>query len=370
MHDIRLIRDNPAAFDAALKARGAEPLAENALRLDEALRAAVTAKQDAETARNAASKSIGKAKASGDEGEFERLRGEVARLKDVLETEGEKEAQARAALEALLAGAPNTALEGVPEGADEDSNVEARRWGEPKSFDFDVKDHVALGEGLEQMDFETAATMSGARFVVLSGPLARLDRALAQFMLDVQTGENGYTEVAVPYLVRGDALYGTGQLPKFEEDLFKTTDERYLIPTAEVPLTNIVAGSIVEESYLPRRYTGLTPCFRSEAGSAGRDTRGMIRMHQFHKVELVSVVKSEEGEAELERMTGCAEDILKRLELPYRVMTLCTGDMGFAARKTYDLEVWIPSQEGVSGDLLVLAVRGFPGASDERALSP
>ncbi len=345
MHDIRAIRSDPDAFDAGLARRGAAPVSADLLALDEKLRASVTAKQEAETARNAASKAIGKAKASGDETEFERLRGEVARLKEVMEQEGEAEDAARAALEGKLAVLPNIPADDVPDGPDESANVEARRWGEPKSFDFDVKDHVALGEGLGQMDFETAAAMSGSRFVLLTGQLARLERALAQFMLDLHVSEHGYTEVAPPFLVRDNALFGTSQLPKFEEDLFKATTDHYLIPTSEVPVTNIVAGRIVEEATLPRRYTAWTPCFRSEAGSAGRDTRGMIRMHQFQKVELVSIVKPEEGEAELERMTRCAETVLQRLELPYRVMTLCAGDMGFAARKTYDLEVWLPSQE-------------------------
>ena len=231
----------------------------------------------------------------------------------------------------------------MPEGQDESENEEVRGWGEPREFDFDVADHVTVGERLG-LDFERAAAMSGARFAVLQGPLARLERALGQFMLDLQTTENDYRETSVPYMVRDEALFGTGQLPKFAEDLFRTTDDRWLIPTAEVPLTNLVRDSIHAEASFPIRMTALTPCFRSEAGSAGRDTRGLIRMHQFLKVELVSITTPEQSEDELERMTQCAEMVLRRLELPYRVMKLCTGDMGFSARRTYDLEVWMPSQ--------------------------
>ena len=344
MHDIRLIRDNPAEFDAAMTMRGLEPQAERLIDLDARRRAATTRLQEVETERNAKSKEIGKAKASGDEALFNDLRATVENLKAEMERLTEEARTAEEVLNQHLAAIPNTPLPDVPEGADETENEEVRGWGEPRDFDFEVKDHVAVGERLG-LDFERAAAMSGARFAVLQGPLARLERALGQFMLDVQTEEHGYRETAVPYLVRDEALFGTGQLPKFAEDQFHTTDDRWLIPTAEVPLTNMVRDAIHAEGDFPLRLTALTPCFRSEAGSAGRDTRGLIRMHQFHKVELVSVTTPEQSEEELERMTGCAEEILRRLELPYRVMLLCTGDMGFSARKTFDLEVWMPSQD-------------------------
>ena len=347
MFDIRAIRDNPDAFRAAWnrKKPGLGDSVNEILAHDGAVRTAVTDKQEAEKARNETSKLIGKAKASGDEAEFERLRKIVADAKDTIEAAGEQEEAARKLLDDLLYGLPNIPLDEVPEGQDEDGNVEQARWGEPKSFAFDVKDHADLGEALGMMDFETAAKMSGARFVLLKGKLARLERALAAFMLDVQTEEHGYTECSPPVLVKDQALLGTGQLPKFAEDLFKTTVEHYLIPTAEVPLTNIVRDGILEPGELPKRFTAHTPCFRSEAGSAGRDTKGMIRLHQFNKVELVSVVANqEEGLKELERMTECAEAILKKLDLPFRRMLLCAGDMGAGARKTYDLEVWLPGQ--------------------------
>ncbi|KCZ51743.1 serine--tRNA ligase [Hyphomonas pacifica] len=348
MFDIRAIRENPDAFRAAWnrKKPGLGDSVDDILAHDAAVRTAVTDKQEAEKARNETSKLIGKAKASGDEAEFERLRKVVADAKETIEAAGEQEEAARQLLDDLLYGLPNIPLDEVPDGQDEDGNVEQSRWGEPKAYDFEVKDHADLGEALGMMDFETAAKMSGARFVLLSGKLARLERALAAFMLDVQTEEHGYTECSPPVLVKDQALVGTGQLPKFAEDLFRTTADHYLIPTAEVPLTNIVRESITEADYLPRRFTAHTPCFRSEAGSAGRDTKGMIRLHQFNKVELVSVVANqEEGLQELERMTGCAEEILKRLNLPFRRMLLCAGDMGAGARKTYDLEVWLPSQD-------------------------
>ncbi|WP_370171976.1 MULTISPECIES: serine--tRNA ligase [Hyphomonas] len=348
MFDIRAIRDNPDAFRAAWnrKKPGLGDSVDEILAHDGAVRTAVTDKQEAEKTRNETSKLIGKAKASGDEAEFERLRKVVADAKDTIEAAGEQEEAARKLLDDLLYGLPNIPLDEVPEGQDEDGNVEQARWGEPKTFAFDVKDHADLGEALGMMDFETAAKMSGARFVLLKGKLARLERALAAFMLDVQTEEHGYTECSPPVLVKDQALLGTGQLPKFAEDLFKTTVEHYLIPTAEVPLTNIVRDGILEPGELPKRFTAHTPCFRSEAGSAGRDTKGMIRLHQFNKVELVSVVANQdEGLKELERMTECAEAILKKLELPFRRMLLCAGDMGAGARKTYDLEVWLPSQD-------------------------
>ena len=456
MHDIRAIRENPQAFINGWNRRksGLGDGVQAILSLDEKLRAAVSQKQEAEQTRNKSSKLIGKAKATGNEEEAQRLMAEVAEAKEVMEKIGEDEAAIRSELDSILAGLPNIPKESIPDGDDEESNREVRIWGEPVTLGFEAKDHADLGEALGMMDFETAAKMSGARFVLLSGKLAKLERALTQFMLDVQTEEHGYAECSPPLLVRENALFGTGQLPKFEEDLFKSilgisrtadlleeeesaepesnpelvvldnqladieknhpgilakhqsgpttffdfygqseemqrvafrilqiknrqieimgdditkmreysakldqlhsdwTDvindtgrAYYLIPTAEVSLTNIVADETLSEDYLPRRYTAATPCFRSEAGSAGRDTKGMIRLHQFTKVEMVSVTKPEDSDAELERMTGCAEAILQKLDLPYRVMELCTGDMGFGAQRTYDLEVWIPSQD-------------------------
>jgi seryl-tRNA synthetase len=347
MFDLRAIRENPEAFRKAWNRRkpGLGDKVDDIHRHDAALRTALTDKQEAEKLRNETSKLIGKAKASGDEAEFERLRKVVADAKETIEACAEQEEAARAELNDLLYGLPNLPLDDVPEGQDEEGNVEQHRWGEPKRLN-GPKDHADLGEALGMMDFETAAKMSGARFVLLSGKLARLERAIAAFMLDIQTEEHGYTECSPPLLVKDQALVGTGQLPKFAEDLFKTTVDHWLIPTAEVSLTNIVRESIIEASYLPRRFTAHTPCFRSEAGSAGRDTKGMIRLHQFNKVELVSVVANqEEGLAELERMTRSAEAILKKLDLPFRRMLLCAGDMGAGARKTYDLEVWLPSQD-------------------------
>ncbi|WP_417488876.1 serine--tRNA ligase [Maricaulis sp.] len=345
MHDIKLIRDDAAAFDAALARRGLEPQSPALLKLDTQRREALGRQQEAETERNALSKLVGRAKASGDEAEFNRLRGEVDRLKTVLEESSEQAKHFDEALNQHLAALPNLPEADVPMGKDESDNQEIRRWGEPKPLGFKAKDHVDLGEGLGQMDFEAAAALSGARFVALKGGLARLERALAQFMLDLHTGEHGYLEVSPPYLVRDEAMFGTGQLPKFADDLFRTTDGRWLIPTAEVPLTNLARDAIHGEDALPMRMTAYTPCFRAEAGSAGRDTRGMIRMHQFQKVEMVSLVKPEDSAAELDRMTGCAEKVLQLLELPYRVMLLCNGDMGFSAKRTYDLEVWLPSQD-------------------------
>ncbi|WP_439635079.1 serine--tRNA ligase [Oceanicaulis sp.] len=344
MHDIRLIRDEPAAFDAAMALRGMEPQAQRLIDLDARRREATSRLQEIETERNSKSKEIGKAKAQGDEDRFNALRSDVESLKSEMERLTEEARTAEEVLNQHLAALPNRPADDVPEGKDESENEEVRGWGEPREFDFDVADHVTVGERLG-LDFERAAAMSGARFAVLQGPLARLERALGQFMLDLQTSENGYRETSVPYMVRDDALFGTGQLPKFAEDLFRTTDDRWLIPTAEVPLTNLVRDSIHAEASFPIRMTALTPCFRSEAGSAGRDTRGLIRMHQFLKVELVSITTPEQSEDELERMTQCAEMVLRRLELPYRVMKLCTGDMGFSARRTYDLEVWMPSQD-------------------------
>ena len=344
MHDIRLIRDDPAAFDAAMALRGLEPQADRLIELDAARRTSTGRLQELETQRNARSKEIGKAKASGDEARFNELRAEVDQLKTAMEEAAEAARTAEEVLNQHLAALPNRPASDVPPGKDETENEEVRRWGEPRAYDFKVQDHVSIGERLG-LDFERAAAMSGARFAVLHGPLARLERALSAFMLDLHTTEHGYRETSVPYLVRDEALFGTGQLPKFAEDQFRTTDDRWLIPTAEVPLTNLMAGAIHGEGDFPIRMTAHTPCFRSEAGSAGRDTRGLIRMHQFHKVELVSVTTPENSDAELERMTGCAEEVLRRLELPYRVMKLCTGDMGFAAQRTFDLEVWMPSQD-------------------------
>lgn len=344
MHDIRFIRDNPEAFDAGLNARFLAPQSADILALDAKRREAITRQQEAEQGRNALSKQIGQAKAKGDEAEFERLRSEVDRLKTVLEEAGEEAAKYDEALNQHLAGLPNLPEEGVPVGEDEEANEEVRGWGEPREFAFTPKDHSDLGEGLGWLDFDAAAKMSGARFAVLKGGLARLERALAQFMLDLHTSEHGYTEVSPPYMVRDEAMFGTGQLPKFADDLFRTTDDRWLIPTAEVPLTNLVRDAIHEEGQFPLRMTAHTPCFRAEAGSAGRDTRGLIRQHQFHKVEMVSITTPEQSADELDRMTGCAEEVLRRLELPYRVMLLSSGDMGFGAKRTYDIEVWLPSQ--------------------------
>lgn len=356
MHDIRLIREEPEKFDEALRRRF-YPLAEGdrlwsevILELDAKVRDAVGRKQEAEQTRNQSSKLIGKAKASGDDAEAQRLMAAVAEAKATIETAGEEEAEAQTARDDLLARFPNAPYDDVPLGEGEEENVEVRRWGEPKPLGFEAKSHDVLGEALTvggagpQMDFEAAVAMSGSRFVALKGPLARLERALSAFMLDLQTQEHGYTEVSPPVLVQDRALYGTGQLPKFGDEVFLTTAGHYLIPTAEVSLTNLVRETILDETALPLRMTAHTPCFRSEAGSAGRDTKGMIRLHQFNKVEMVSITRPEESDDELERMTGCAEAVLQKLELPYRVMKLSSGDMGAGARRTYDLEVWLPSQ--------------------------
>jgi seryl-tRNA synthetase len=343
MHDIKAIRDDPNAFDRAWASRGLEPQTPALLALDAELRRLITEAQEQQAVRNDLSRRIGQAKARKDDAEAARLMAEVESFKTVLSEGGERQEAVRAELEARLAALPNAPAADVPPGADEHDNVEVRRWGEPFRID-SPKDHVDLGAGLGLMDFEAAARMSGARFVVLRGQLARLERALGQFMLDIQTQEHGYTEVSPPLLVRSEAVFGVGQLPKFAEDLFHTTDDRWLISTAEVALTNLVREQIVDEAELPLRFTALTPCFRSEAGASGRDTRGMIRQHQFYKVELVSITAPEQSEAEHERMVECAEAVLKRLELPFRTVLLCTGDMGFSARKTYDIEVWLPSQ--------------------------
>jgi seryl-tRNA synthetase len=343
MHDIRSIRENPAAFDTALARRGLSPVSAEILAADEGRRALATELQQNLARRNEASKAIGQAIAQKDAGRAEQLKAEVAELKSGLPDLEAREKAAGEALDAILAAIPNLPADDVPQGADEADNVEILRWGTPRTFDFPAQDHADFGPALG-LDFEGGAALSGARFTALRGQMARLHRALAQFMLDRQTAQNGYEEVNPPLLVRDAALYGTGQLPKFAEDLFSTTDGRWLIPTAEVSLTNLVADQIVSDGDLPLRFTALTPCFRSEAGSAGRDTRGFIRQHQFEKVELVAICRPEESEAEHDRMCAAAEGILQALGLPYRKVLLCTGDMGFGARKTWDLEVWLPSQ--------------------------
>ena len=338
MHDIRLIRENPQAFDASLARRGFEPMSATIL----------AAIQASLARRNEASKLIGQAMAQGDKDRAESLKSEVAALKEKLPAEEQAERDRLAALQDILAALPNLPADDVPDGLDEEGNVEIARWGTPRSFEFQPREHADFGPALG-LDFETAAKMSGARFAFLKGQMARLERALGQFMLDMQTGEPGYVECATPLMVRDEAAFGTTQLPKFREDLFQTTDGRWLISTSEMSLTNAVREEILPEADLPVRMTALTPCFRSEAGSAGRDTRGMIRQHQFSKVELVSITRPDDSAAEHERMTGCAEAILQRLDLPYRVMTLCTGDTGFGAQKTYDIEVWLPGQDDGKG---------------------
>jgi len=388
MHDIKAIRDDPGAFDRAWASRGLGPQTPALLALDERLRAAQTALQAAQNRRNEASKLIGHAKAKQDDAAAGELMAEVERLKGTIAGETAAEAEAGSMLRERLAALPNLPASDVPAGEDEHGNVEVRRWGEPFNIQ-NPKDHVDLGAALGMMDFEAAARMSGSRFVVLKGQLARLERALGQYMLDFQTRENGYTEISPPLLVRDDAVFGVGQLPKFYDDLFtasrsnvrkhllkealeplgdlfwgrgggrdidlvklveevldvaKTEEDLWLISTAEVALTNLVREQITDEEELPLRLTALTPCFRSEAGASGKDTRGMIRQHQFYKVELVSITTPEQSQAEHERMLECAEAVLKRLEIPFRTVLLCTGDMGFSARKTYDIEVWLPSQ--------------------------
>lgn len=344
MHDIAAIRKDPAAYDAALKRRPAfeGPFSNELLELDAQKRGGQTEMQALLARRNEVAKQIGQFMKS-DPAKAEALKAEAAELKTKIAAAESGQEEGGALVDAL-SRIPNLLADDVPAGADETANREIKVVGEKPAMAFTPMDHVALGEKLGLMDFETAAKISGARFVLLQGALARMERALAAFMLDIHTTEFGYTECVPPYLVKDTALYGTGQLPKFAEDLFRTTTDHWLIPTAEVSLTNIVADSIVDEATLPRRYTAHTPCFRSEAGSAGKDTRGMIRQHQFSKVELVSITKPEDSVAEHERMLGCAEEVLKRLGLHYRVMLLCAGDTGFGARKTYDIEVWIPSQ--------------------------
>ena len=343
MFDLRAIRQTPEVFDQNWARRGLSPQTPEILGLDEKNRALKTELQELLAERNEKSKEIGQIKSSG--GNADDLMAEVASIKDRIAILEEQGRDSEDALKSKLSSIPNQLAGDVPNGPDESHNVEVRRHGTPKTLNSAPKDHVDIGEGLGMMDFATAAKMSGSRFVVLNAGLARLERALAQFFLDTHTQEHGYTEISPPLLVRDNALYGTGQLPKFKEDLFQTTDGRWLIPTSEVSLTNIVAESIVEEEELPLRLTAFTPCFRSEAGSAGKDTRGMIRMHQFYKVEMVSITAPDKSAEEHDRMAECAENILKKLELPFRTIVLCSGDTGFGAQKTYDLEVWIPSQE-------------------------
>jgi seryl-tRNA synthetase len=344
MHDIRQIRENPEAFDAGLARRGAEPSAAAILALDTQRREVATRMQEAQNRRNEASKAIGAAMGRGAADEAEALKAEVAELKQTLPGLEQEERELSSGLQDVLAGLPNLPAAEVPEGADEAGNVEVSRWGTPRAFAFTAKEHADLGPALG-LDFETGALISGARFTFLRGQMARLQRALGQFMLDIQTATHGYVECAPPLLVREESLFGTGQLPKFAEDNFQTTDGRWLIPTAEVSLTNSVREQILTDAELPLRMTALTPCFRSEAGSAGKDTRGYIRQHQFDKVELVTICRPDQSAAEHEKMTAAAEAILEALELPYRKMLLCAGDMGFTARKTFDLEVWLPGQQ-------------------------
>ena len=344
MFDIKWIRDNADAFDASLQRRGLAPQAAALVALDDKRRATLTALQDAQSRRNAASKEIGKAKGAKDEATAARLMAEVADLKDTIAKGEDDERKLDAEIKAALDVIPNLPRADVPDGADETGNVEVRRVGTPARLDFAPKQHFEVGEALGLMDFEAAQKISGARFVVLKGALARLERALASFMLDLHTSEFGYTEVNPPILVKDQAAYGTAQLPKFAEDLFKTTNDFWLLPTAEISLTNLVREQIIDEAQLPMRVTAWTPCFRSEAGAAGKDTRGMIRQHQFSKVELVSITTPDAALDEHERMTSCAEEVLKRLGLPFRTIVLCTGDMGFASQKTYDIEVWLPGQ--------------------------
>ncbi len=345
MLDIKWIRENADALDAALAKRGADPLSASLIALDETRRALIQKAQDMQSRRNAASKEIGAAMAQKDNALAERLKAEVAEIKTQLPAAEDEERKVTAELNDALSRIPNIPLEDVPVGADESDNVERHKWGAKPAWNHKPLEHYEIGEALGWMDFEGAARISGSRFTILKGQLARLERALGQFMLDTHTQEHGYIEVQPPLLVRDDAMFGTGQLPKFAEDLFRTTDGRWLIPTAEVPLTNLVREEILPQEKLPLRFTALTPCFRSEAGSAGRDTRGMLRQHQFMKCELVSITDAESSIDEHERMSACAEEILKRLGLHYRVVTLCTGDMGFGARKTYDIEVWLPGQD-------------------------
>lgn len=344
MHDLKQIRENPDAFDAAMAKRGDDPIAAEILSLDEQNRALMTEVQAAQARRNEASKAIGQAKAQGDEDKAQALMAEVSELKTKLPELEDRQKALAAEIDVRLSGLPNIPADDVPIGEDEDDNVELKQVGQPPSFDFAVKDHADLGPPLG-LDFETGAKISGARFTLVRGAVAKLHRALGQFGLDILTREHGYEEVFPPMLVNDETMYGADKLPKFADDLFRTTDGRWLIPTAEVSLANIVRGDIVPEADLPMRFVALTSCFRSEAGAAGKDTRGYIRQHQFEKVEMVSITTPETSEAEHERMTDCAEDVLTRLELPFRRMNLSTGDLGFGAARTYDIEVWLPGQD-------------------------
>ena len=344
MHDIRAIRDKPAAFDAALARRGDAAMSSAVLALDEARRGMIGAAETAQADQNKASKSVGAAKAKGDEAEFERLRALVSDKKAQVATMHAEAKEVDAQLTDMLARIPNLPAEDVPQGADENDNVEVRSWGDKPTFDFTAKEHYSIMGVIPGMDFEVAAKISGARFVMLKGAVARIHRALAQFMIDTHVDHNGLTEMNTPVLVRDEAMYGTDKLPKFGEDSYQTTNGWWLVPTSEVPLTYTVAGDVLEEADLPKRYTAHTLCFRSEAGSAGRDTAGMLRQHQFEKVEMVSVVHPDKSDDEQQRMLRCAEDILERLNIPYRTVLLCTGDMGFGARRTFDIEAWVPGQ--------------------------
>ncbi|TCQ28376.1 serine--tRNA ligase [Rhizobium sp. PP-CC-3G-465] len=376
MLDIKWVRDNPEALDAALAKRSAPAQAASLISLDEKRRGLVQALQDMQSRRNSASKEIGAAMAQKNAELADRLKAEVAELKTAMPALEEQTRTVDAELLDVLSRLPNIPLDDVPVGADEHANIVTRTIGTRPGWNHKALEHFEIGEALGYMDFERAAKLSGSRFTVLTGPLARMERALGQFMIDLHTGEHGYTEVSSPLMVRDDAMFGTGQLPKFAEDLFRTTDGRWLIPTAEVTLTNLVREEIVEAEKLPLRYTALTPSFRSEAGSAGRDTRGMLRQHQFWKCELVSITDAETSIDEHERMTACAEEVLKRLGLHYRVLTLCTGDMGFGARKTYDLEVWLPGQNtfrevsscSVCGDFQGRRMNARYRSKDEKAL--
>ncbi|MCF8512034.1 MAG: serine--tRNA ligase [Rhodobacteraceae bacterium] len=344
MHDIRAIRENPAAFDAALARRGLAAVSSEILALDNDRRAKILASETAAAAQNAASKEVGAAKARGDDAEFERLRALVADKKAEIARLTDEAGAQDAALRDMLMRIPNLPLDEVPDGADENDNVEIRRWGTPRSFDFAPKEHFDIAGVKPGMNFEAAAKLSGSRFVVLQGAVIRVHRALAQFMLDTHVSEHGLAETWTPVLVKEEAMYGTNQLPKFAEDSYQTTNGWWLIPTSEVTLTNMVAGDILEENQLPIRMTAHTQCFRSEAGSAGKDTTGMLRQHQFEKVEMVTICAADRALDEHERMTKCAEAILEKLGIPYRTIVLCSGDMGFGAQKTHDLEAWLPGQ--------------------------
>ena len=344
MHDIRTIRDNPIAFDNSLARRGSAPISSDVLSLDTSRRSCIQAAEAASAEQNSAGKLAGGAKANGDNVEFDRLRSLVTAKKTEVANLNEEAKEKNVALTDLLMSIPNLPYEDTPDGKDENDNVEIRRWGTPKTFNFPVREHFEITAVKSGLDFETAGKMSGSRFVIMSGAIARIHRALAQFMLDTHINENGLTETNTPVLVRESAMQGTGQLPKFGEDSYQTTNGWWLIPTSEVTLTNIVSGLTVEEHTLPRRYTAHSLCFRSEAGSAGRDTAGMLRQHQFEKVEMVSITHPDYARQELDRMTKCAEGILESLDLPYKTVTLCVGDMGFGARRTHDIEVWLPGQ--------------------------